>query len=230
MSLSFWIRDYVFNPLAAAGRRYSWWPYVVFIISMSLFGVWHGAKWTYIVYGLYHGLVLVMHRLGQQMKRQFSVRLPRYLGASLSWGTTFGLLSVGFIFFRAHDLTQAWTMLRAVFQPAAYGHFAMPHNFYMLTPIIAIGYFVVTAEHSLLLSWRARYSEAMSERREPTEGKWPVSVANFTLIIGALFDFFAERLWWWLAPALSILALLVVLVIHTERAVVAVSPFIYTLF
>jgi alginate O-acetyltransferase complex protein AlgI len=230
MSLSFWIRDYIFNPLAAAGRHYRWWPYVVFIISMTLFGLWHGAKWTFIVYGVYHGLVLVMHRLGQQMKRQFSVRLPRSLGAFLSWGTTFVLLSVGFIFFRANDLTQVWTMLRVVFTPAAYGRFAMPRNFYMLTSTIVAGYFVVTAGHALLVSWRARYSEAMSERREPAEGKWPVPVANFTLIIGALFNFFTERLWWWLAPALSILAFLVGLVIHTQRSVIAVTPFIYTLF
>ena len=231
MSLSFWIRDYVFNPLAVAGRRYSWWPYVGLIISMTLFGLWHGAKWTYIVYGVYHGLILVMHRLGQRMKRQFSVRLPRYLGAFLSWGTTFVLVSVGFIFFRANDLTQAWTMLRAVFTPAAYGHFAMPRSFYILTSTIAVGYFVVTAGHSLLLSWRARYREAMSERRELAEGKWPVTVANnFTLIIGALFDFFTGRLWWWLAPALSILVFWVGLVIHTKRTAIAVTPFIYTLF
>ena len=230
MSLSFWIRDYVFNPLAAAGRRYSWWPYVVFIISMTLFGLWHGAKWTFIVYGLYHGLVLVMHRLGQQMKRQFSVRPPRYLGAFLSWGTTFVLLAVGFIFFRANDLTQVWTMLSAVLTPAAYMRFAMPRSFYMLTSTIAVGYFVVTAGHALLLSWRARYNAAMSERRESAESKWPVSVADFTLHIGALLDFFTERLWWWLAPALSILAFLAGLVIHTRRAVVAVTPFMYTLF
>jgi alginate O-acetyltransferase complex protein AlgI len=231
MSLSFWIRDYVFNPLAAAGRRYSWWPYVGLIISMTLFGLWHGAKWTFIVYGVYHGLILVMHRLGQRMKRQFSVRLPRYLGVFLSWGTTFVLVSVGFIVFRANDLTQAWTMLRAVFTPAAYGRFAMPGNFYILTSTIAVGYFVVTAGHALLLSWRARYREAMSERREPAAGKWPVTVGNnFTLIIGAVFDFFTERLWWWLAPGLSILAFLVVLVIHTQRSVIAVTPFTYTLF
>src|SRR5438067_1978830 len=229
MSLSFWIRDYLFNPLAAAGRRYRWWPYVVFIIAMTLFGLWHGAKWTFIVYGVYHGLVLVMHRLGQQMKRQFSVRLPRPLGAFLSWGTTFLLVAVGFIFFRAADLTQVWTMLSAVFTPAAYGRFAMPRNFYILTSTIAVGYFVVTAGHSLLLSWRARYSEAMSTRREPAEGLWPVAVANFTFIIGALFDFFAARLWWWVAPVLSILAVFVGLAIYNESGVIAVTPFIYTL-
>jgi alginate O-acetyltransferase complex protein AlgI len=222
MSLSFWIRDYVFYPLAAAWRRYSWWPYVVLIIAMTLFGLWHGAKWTFIVYGVYHGLVLVMHRLSQQMKRQFFVRLPSYLGAFLSWGTTFALVSVGFIFFRANDLTQAWTMLSAVFTPSAYGHFAMPRNFYTLTSTIAVGYFVVTAGHALLLSWRARYREAMSERG--------ALAADFTLIIGALCDFSTKRLWWWLAPALSILALLVGLVMHTQRTVIAVTPFMYTLF
>ena len=231
MSLTFWIRDYVFYPLAAAGRRYSWWPYLGLIISMTLFGLWHGAKWTFIVYGVYHGLVLVIHRLGQQMKRQFSVRLPRYLGAFLSWGTTFALISVGFIFFRANDLTQAWTMLKSVLTPAAYGRFAMPRNFYILTFAMAAGYFVVTAGHSLLRSWRARYREAMSERREPAAGKWPVTVANhFTLIIGGLVDFFTAILWWWLAPALSIFAFWVGLVIHTQRPVIALTPFIYTLF
>ena len=231
MSLTFWIRDYVFYPLAAAGRRYSWWPYLGLIISMTLFGLWHGAKWTYIVYGVYHGLVLVMHRLGQQIKRKFAVRLPGYLGAFLSWGTTFALVSVGFILFRAYDLTQAWTMLRAVFTPAAYERFALPPNFYILTSTIVVGYFVVTAGSSLLLSWRAPYRETVGEYRELTAGRWPARLAdNLKLIIAALFNFFAERLWWWLAPALSVLAFWIVLVIHTKRTAIAVTPFIYTLF
>ena len=230
MSLSFWIRDYVYNPLAVAGRRYSWWPYVCFIIAMTLFGLWHGAKWTYIVYGVYHGLVLVLHRLGQQMKRQVSVRLPRYLGVVLSWGTTFLLVAIGFVFFRANDLTEAWTMLGVVLTPAAYGHFAMPRSFYILTSTMAVGYFVVIAGHSLSLSWRTRYRETISEGREPTEGKLLVPAANFTLIIGALFDFFTGRLWWWFAPALSVLAFFVGLVIYTQEPVIAFNPFIYTLF
>jgi len=50
------------------------------------------------------------------------------------------------------------------------------------------------------------------------------------LIIGALFDFFTGRLWWWFAPALSVLVFLVGLVIYTREAVIAVTPFIYTLF
>jgi Family of unknown function (DUF5989) len=179
---------------------------------------------------LYHGLVLVMHRFGQKMKRQLSVGLPPFVGAFLSWGTTFALVSVGFIFFRANDLTQVWTMLRAVFTPAAYSDFAMPLSFYVLTSTIAVGYFVVTAGHSLLLSSRARSRERISEPREPIEGLWPVAEANFTLLIGALFDFVTSRLWWWFAPALSILAFWVGLVVYTRGDVIAVAPFIYTLF
>jgi len=128
-------------------------------------------------------------------------------------------------------LTQAWTMLRAVSTPAAYGHFAMPRSFYFLTCAMAVGYFAVTAGHLLLLSWIARYRAAISERVEPGAGRWSMSLANSpTLIIGALFDFFTTRLWWWLAPALSVLAFWVGLVIETKRTVIAVTPFIYTLF
>jgi len=229
MSLSFWIRDYVFRPLAAT-RRDPWWPYVVLVISMTLFGLWHGAKWTFIVFGVYHGLLLVIHRLSQQTKRRFPIRLPRHLGDCLAWGSTFLLVSLGFVIFRANDLTQAWSMLRAVLTPGAYGHSAMPRNFYLLTVGVAIGYFVFTAGYSSLLSWRARYSAAIGERTQPVAGFRPVSFADFTLIVGALFDFLAAKLWWWFAPALCILGLFVGLAIHTQRAVITVTPFIYTLF
>jgi alginate O-acetyltransferase complex protein AlgI len=230
MSLSFWIRDYIFNPLAAAGRRYSGWPYVVLVISMTLFGLWHGAKWTFVVYGVYHGLVLVMHRLGQRLKRRLSVRLPRYLGSFLSWGSTFALVSIGFIIFRANDLNQAWAMLATLFTLSAYRHFAMPHSFYLLAPVMVVGYFVVMGAYFLL----QRYSEAISERSELIEKtwKWPLGQQGTSpiLTIGTVIDFFRDTLWWWLAPALSIVAFWVALVIHTEKTVIAASPFIYTLF
>jgi len=229
MSLSFWIRDYVFRPLAAT-RRDRWWSYVALVISMTLFGLWHGAKGTFIVFGVYHGLLLVMHRLGQRTKQRFPVRLPRYLAVFLAWGATFLLVSLGYILFRANDLSEALSMFRSVFSPSAYQHFAMPRNFYMLILVFAIGYFIVTAGHSVLLSWAARYRKAMSERTEPAEGLWAMNFTRLTLIIGALVDFFAVRLWWWLAPALSILAVFVGVAIYAQKGVITVTPFIYTLF
>jgi alginate O-acetyltransferase complex protein AlgI len=230
MSLSSWIRDYVFNPLAAAGRRYSWWPYAVLVISMTVFGVWHGARWTFLAYGVFHGLVLVMHRFGQRMKQKFSVRLPSPLGAFLSWGATFALVSLGFILFRANNLTQAWSMLKTVLTPADYTRYAMPRDFYILTSTVAVGYFAFTAGHSLLLSWRAAYCEAISQ--EPLQASWPITtVANdFRLLVGASVHFLSHTLWWWLAPALCVFAFWVGLAIHTQSSVIAVTPFVYALF
>jgi|CXWL01.1.fsa_nt_gi alginate O-acetyltransferase complex protein AlgI len=230
MSLSSWIRDYIFNPLAAAGRRYSWWPYMAFVISMALFGLWHGAKWTYVVYGVYHGVVLVLHRVGQQLKRRIPVRLPKSWGAFLSWGATFLLIAVGFIFFRANDLTQAWTMLRTVVTPAAYGHFAMPRSFYALIVISAVGYFAVIAGQSVLLAWRERYREAQGEQGAQTAATRLGLIDNCTVAVGLAYEFLAARLWWWFAPALSVLAAYVGLVVYTRESVIAITPFIYTLF
>jgi len=229
MSLSFWIRDYVFNPLAAAGRRYRWWPHVVFVISMTLFGLWHGAKLTFIVFGVYHGLILVMHRLGQQMRRRFSIlRRPHYLGHFLSWGTTFLLMSLGFICFRANTLSEAVAMCSTAFSPDAYRHFAMPRSFYILTPALVIGYFALEAGQSLLLSWRLRYRQALSERTLAAQALSPAG--NFALIMGAFVDFFGARLWWWFAPVVSILMVFAGLAMYKQSAVIAVTPFIYTLF
>jgi alginate O-acetyltransferase complex protein AlgI len=229
MSLSFWIRDYVFNPLAAAGRRHTWWPYMGLIISMTLFGVWHGPRWTYTLYGVYHGCVLVIHRLGHRMTRRFRLPLPGCVATALAWGATFGAASVGFVIFRAENLAHAWAMLRTLVTPTSYGRFTMPTSFYIVTAAIVVGYFVAVAGHSLLLRWRAAYKETMRARIELTENEWSPA-NNFTLMIGAAFDFLTDRLWWWLAPGISILAFGVGFVIHTRGAAVSVSPFIYTLF
>jgi hypothetical protein len=106
----------------------------------------------------------------------------------------------------------------------------MPRSFYILTLTVVVGYFGVTAGHALLHSWRARYREAISKRGESATDTWPMPVTDVTLTIGAVIDFFTKKLWWWFAPALSIVAVFVGLVIYTREAVIAVTPFIYTLF
>jgi hypothetical protein len=105
----------------------------------------------------------------------------------------------------------------------------MPLGFYILTCHCG-GLFCCHSWKFIVAFLRARYRQASSESREHIEGVWPVAVANFTLIIGALFDFVTWRLWWWFAPALSILAFWVGLVVYTRGGVIAVTPFIYTLF
>jgi len=229
MSLSFWIRDYVFIPLAAAGRRYRWWPYIVFVISMTLFGLWHGAKLTFIVFGIYHGLILVLHRWGQQLRQRFPMlHRPHHLGRFLSWGTTFLLMSLGFICFRANTFSEAVSMWRSALSPSAYRHFALPQSFYILTATIVLGYFALEAVNSVLLAWRLRYRQALSEGRLGARSLSPAS--TFTLIMGAFSHFLSATLWWWLAPVVAILVLFAGLAIYKQSALIAITPFIYTLF
>jgi alginate O-acetyltransferase complex protein AlgI len=227
MSLSFWIRDYVFVPLATM-RRDRWWFYLALILSMALFGLWHGAKATFILWGLYQGLLLVTHRLGQQIKRQVPFTWPPYMSTCLSWGTTFSLMSLGWIFFRARDLDQAMIMFHAVFSLGGYGQLALPPSFYILTLSAVIGYFLYETVKSLSVGCRARNEKEVENNiQAPMRMRFRGSFATLMVIAVELLDFFASRMWWWLTPMIVMSLVLVGLIIPR---ISAVSPFIYTLF
>jgi alginate O-acetyltransferase complex protein AlgI len=230
MSLSFWIRDYVFSPLASAWRDYPWGPYLALILSMTIFGVWHGPKATFLVYGIYHGLILVLHRLGHQVREPIPLRVPRGMGTVFGWGTTALLIVVGLIIFRANDLAQASAMIRVLLTPHDYARFELSRSFYALVVGAAISYFAATGGHALLRSWRARYRQSSAEVWQGAAAVGPRVSSGVDVVVGGAVDFFATRLWWWLAPGLSVVALLASLAIIGRNAVITVTPFIYTLF
>lgn len=152
MSLSSWIRDYVFVPLATA-RRDVWWRQVALAFSMAVFGLWHGARSTFILWGLYHGVLLVGHRQIQRLRLRFTIRLPRLLDDLVSWSVTLALVSLGWLFFRAHDLPQALTMLGTVLSPGSYGTLALRPNCYFVTSLVIGGYFLFTGTEALIVRW-----------------------------------------------------------------------------
>jgi alginate O-acetyltransferase complex protein AlgI len=84
MSLSSWIRDYVFIPVAAARREIAW-RYFALLFSMTLFGLWHGAKTAFVLWGAYHGALLIAHRMIQQYRRRTGPTLPAAADNLLSW-------------------------------------------------------------------------------------------------------------------------------------------------
>jgi alginate O-acetyltransferase complex protein AlgI len=221
MSLSFWIRDYVFLPLAAM-RRDRWWPYLALVLSMALFGLWHAAKATFILWGIYHGLLLVMHRLGQQMKRRSNFTCPPYLGVLISWATTFSLVSLGWILFRARDLDQALTMLRSVLLPSHYHQLALSANFYTLVSFVAAGYFAYGVMELIFLRYRAIYREKLSSNVRA------VTRARPSVIAVELVEFFADRMWWWKTPIFLSLLVLGGIIVFARTS--ATETFIYTLF
>jgi alginate O-acetyltransferase complex protein AlgI len=149
MSLSFWIRDYVFLPLVTS-RSALWWRYFALVASMMLFGLWHGAKWTFIAWGTYQGVLLVLHRVWERLQARNRSERMALLQSVGGWAITFALISLGWIFFRAHDLHQAGAMLQTLIVPAAYKRILMKGTFYFATPAMIACYFVIAYLHRQL--------------------------------------------------------------------------------
>jgi alginate O-acetyltransferase complex protein AlgI len=149
MSLSSWIRDYLFLPLATA-RRELWWRNLALAISMVIFGLWHKGSLLFLIWGVYQGVLLMLHRQWQQFQRWSGFSWAGYVAAPVSWLVTFAAMSLGWIFFRANDLHQARTMWAAVVNLGSYGQLALPRSLYLLTAIVVVGYFCVVGIKWLL--------------------------------------------------------------------------------
>lgn len=113
VTLSRWIRDYLFTPLSFASRGRPGLLPVWLLVSMGLCGLWHGAAWTFVCWGLWHGLLLIANQ--GWLRRVFVA--PRTaagpLRSAIAFAATFVAVQLGWILFRAASLEQAWE----VFQP-----------------------------------------------------------------------------------------------------------------
>jgi alginate O-acetyltransferase complex protein AlgI len=113
MSLSRWFRDYLYIPLGG-NRGSSRRTYLNLYIVFALTGLWHGANWTFLIWGLYHGTWLVVDRVtGYRKWPDERLQAPRR-------AITFVIVLVGWVLFRSSTLHQAGSILHAMFVP----HFA----------------------------------------------------------------------------------------------------------
>jgi len=142
MSLSFWIRDYVFLPLATL-RREMWWRNLALVISMVLFGLWHKATILFLLWGTYHGILLVVHRQLQQLQRRLDLNPQTTSWCLLSWLATISSVSIGWIFFRANSPAQARQMFSSLLALPTYGSHFLSGSFYLLIGLFALGYALV---------------------------------------------------------------------------------------
>jgi alginate O-acetyltransferase complex protein AlgI len=109
ISLSSWLRDYLYIPLGG-NRLGEWRTCFNLFLTMLLGGLWHGASWTFVVWGALHGAVLAGERV---FRKQF----PRIMLPSMvRRGLTLGFVLVGWVFFRASTLPDALEYLAAMFR------------------------------------------------------------------------------------------------------------------
>jgi D-alanyl-lipoteichoic acid acyltransferase DltB (MBOAT superfamily) len=116
ISLSTWLRDYLYIPLGGS-RHGEWMTYRNLTITMLLGGLWHGASWNFLIWGGYQGLLLSIERpfrKGRVDPGWNLLSVPRVV-------LTFGLATIGWVFFRAADLRQSALVISQMFSGTA-GH------------------------------------------------------------------------------------------------------------
>lgn len=120
MSLSQWFQDYLYFPLAMHYMRKGGWAskYRAHIVSMTLIGFWHGANWTFVLFGLYWGIVIALYLYSTEKLAGTSRVLPAPARAPLAVGGMFVLVCVGWVFFRAESLADAGYLLGNLFSGA----------------------------------------------------------------------------------------------------------------
>lgn len=110
MSLSYWLRDYLYISLGG-NRKGIKITYRNLMLTMLLGGLWHGSSWNFIIWGGIHGLVLSIEKF---LKSNQSLKLPTVLGF-LGYPITFAVVLFSWIFFRAQDLGSAFSAIERIF-------------------------------------------------------------------------------------------------------------------
>lgn len=111
ISLSSWFRDYVYIPLGG-NRKGTARTYLNLIIVFFLTGIWHGASWTFVLWGLYHGLFCIIERLG------FDKLLKK--SKILSWIYCMFIVNIGWVFFRVDNTVTSLRVISRMLRPWHY--------------------------------------------------------------------------------------------------------------
>ena len=110
ISLSTWLKDYLYIPLGG-NRGGTLFTYRNLMLTMVLGGLWHGAAWTFVVWGFLHGGALIIHKEWSNWTKQ----MPALVKSSVFWGIplTFYWICITWVFFRAESFSSAMTVLNS---------------------------------------------------------------------------------------------------------------------
>jgi D-alanyl-lipoteichoic acid acyltransferase DltB (MBOAT superfamily) len=150
ISLSSWIRDYLYLPLTGtqvinklstseggltpvlgtSEKRRS--KTQALFLTWGIMGLWHGANWTFVCWGLFHATMIYCERRLQQLWKRLKISWHPRLG----WAITMPIAMLGWIPFRAQNLTDTLEMFEKIFRPTTYLQLAMRENVYLITALI----------------------------------------------------------------------------------------------
>ena len=200
ITLSTWLRDYIFLPLEYKDRRKQprkLWMSLHMLVTFLISGLWHGANWTFVVWGGLHGFYQALELLTQPVRdrlvKRWNINRDAFLHRAFQILLTFLLVCLGWLFFRAESLAQAGGMLKAIFTlkglhtPGAWkladGSLGLDNQDLGLLGVALLGYIgveILQGKHDLLAFFK----------RQPTWLRWTLYYALFFAI--TIFGFYGE--------------------------------------
>lgn len=170
MTLSRWLRDYVYISLGG-NRRGTARTLCHLMVTMVLGGLWHGAAWTFVFWGVLHGIALGTERVCRR-----KTRLP--IPPVIRWLAVMTLVGAGWVLFRSPTMDIAWRIFAQMFRPVS-GIFWAP-------PLVLTAVVVAITEH---LAWQTRLRNAMRLRADRWYTPIGVSIMIWCLLLYAPRDF-----------------------------------------
>jgi alginate O-acetyltransferase complex protein AlgI len=116
MTLSQFLQAYLFLPFSMKEIRRGWTrqPIFSFIATMALGGLWHGASWTFVLWGLFHGFLLAINQVWRTFKKRFGLSKPRWWSMGLGRVTILLCWMFSLVIFRSEDLQTAWRIMQGL--------------------------------------------------------------------------------------------------------------------
>ena len=171
ISLSTWLRDYVYIPLGG-NRKGTRRTYINNFATMVIGGLWHGAAWKFVFWGAMHGAGLAVHKASKPY-------LDRYLGNSLpvrafSWALTMFVVAMLWVFFRADSWADSWVIIRTAltdFSPSFFPAFASARMLWLIMMVLII------VSHALPTRFWDKAAEMFVDSR------WGVKLLVFVVVV-----------------------------------------------
>lgn len=158
ISLSSWIRDYLYLPLqgqkvkaqssggiSIIGHHHKRSALLFLFITWAIMGLWHGANWTFLIWGLYHASIIALYRLINIQPIPCSEKVKKYLG----WLITLPLMMLGWIPFRAQSVQDTLMLWSKIFNPNNYLWLGMRENAYIIAALSLMAFLLSYALHKI---------------------------------------------------------------------------------
>lgn len=180
ISLSSWLRDYVYIPLGG-NRKGTARTYLNNFLTMLIGGLWHGAAWKFIFWGAMHGVGLAVHKASMPILSKIK---DNWFTIFISWLVTFIFVSLLWVFFRAKDFSDSILIINNIFVDF---HWNQIPQFFEARMVWCIMMIALTIMHFIPQSFADKVQMLF------VKSPWMIKLISFILVVQLVIEFMSEE-------------------------------------